>query len=134
VSLTRAFGRRERPALRDALPHGGDAQIACFQDKERWHFWRPQTAIQLAEDDGNAATVADPNWRPLLPNPPYPDHPSGHHCVSSSIVETLKDFFGTNRMSFSATHATLGITRSFTDFSQAIAEIRLARVYGGFTS
>jgi hypothetical protein len=108
-----------------------DAQIACFQDKERWHFWRPQTAIRLADQDGNAATVADPNWTPLLANPPYPDHPSGHNCVSSSIVETLRDFFGTNQMSFSATHATLGITRTFTRFSQAIAEIRLARVYGG---
>jgi hypothetical protein len=51
--------------------------------------------------------------------------------VSSSIVETLRDFFGTNRMSLSATHATLGITRSFTHFSHAIAEIRRARVYGG---
>jgi hypothetical protein len=108
-----------------------DAQIACFQDKERWHFWRPQTAIRLADEDGNAATVADPSWTPLLANPPYPDHPSGHNCVSSSIVETLKDFFGTNQMSFSATHSTLGITRRFTTFSQAIVEIRLARVYGG---
>jgi hypothetical protein len=108
-----------------------DAQIACFQDKERWHFWRPQSAIRLANQDGNPATEADPNWTPLLPNPPYPDHPSGHNCVSSSIVETLKDFFGTNQMSFSATYATLGITRTFTHFSQAIAEIRLARVYGG---
>jgi hypothetical protein len=51
--------------------------------------------------------------------------------VSSSIVETLKDFFGTNQMSFSATHSTLGITRSFTTFSQAIEEIKLARVYSG---
>jgi hypothetical protein len=109
----------------------GDAQIACFQDKERWHFWRPQTAIRLAEEDRNPDTVADPNWTPLLANPPYPDHPSGHNCVSSAIVETLRDFFGTNRMTFSATHSTLGITRTFTSFSQAIAEIRLARVYGG---
>jgi hypothetical protein len=108
-----------------------DAQIACFQDKERWGFWRPQTAIRLAEEDGNAATVADANWTALLANPPYPDHPSGHNCVSSSIVETLKDFFGTNQMSFSATHSTLGITRSFTTFSQAIGEIKLARVYAG---
>jgi hypothetical protein len=112
-----------------------DAQIACFQDKERWGFWRPQTAIQNADDDGNPLTVADPNWRPLLSNPPYPEHPSGHNCVSSSFVETLKDFYGTDRMSFSATHynPTLGIniTRSFTRFSQAIGEIRLARMYGG---
>jgi hypothetical protein len=108
-----------------------DAQIACFQDKERWHFWRPQTAIQLADQDGNPATPADPTWTSLLPNPPYPDHPSGHNCVSSSIVETLKDFSGTNQMSFSATHSTLGITRSFTQFSEAIEEIKLARIYGG---
>ena len=108
-----------------------DTQIACFQDKERWGFWRPQTAIRLADQDGNAATVPDPNWTPLLPNPPYPDHPSGHSCVSSSFVETLKDFYGTNQMSFSATHSTLGITRSFTEFSQAIEEIKLARVYAG---
>jgi PAP2 superfamily len=110
---------------------GADAAIACFQDKELWHFWRPQTAIANADTDGNPATDADTNWRPLLPNPPYPDHPSGHNCLSSSFVETLKDFFGTNRMSFSATHSTLGITRTFDRFSQAIAEIRLARVYAG---
>ena len=110
---------------------GADAAIACFQDKERWHFWRPQTAIVNADTDGNPATEADTSWTPLLGNPPYPDHPSGHNCLSSSIVETLKDFFGTNQMSFGATHATLGITRTFDHFSQAIAEIRLARVYGG---
>jgi hypothetical protein len=108
-----------------------DAQIACFQDKERWHFWRPVTAIRLADQDGNPATAPDPTWTPLIGTPPYPDHPSGHNCVSSSIVETLQDFFGTNHMSFSATHSTLEITRTFTRFSQAIAEIRLARVYGG---
>lgn len=110
---------------------GADAAIACFQDKERWHFWRPLTAIVNADTDGNPATDADTTWTPLLGNPPYPDHPSGHNCLSSSIVETLKDFFGTNHMSFSATHATLGTTRTFDHFSQAIAEIRLARVYAG---
>jgi PAP2 superfamily len=110
---------------------GADAAIACFQDKERGGFWRPQTAIREAADDGNPATVADPEWTSLLPNPPYPDNPSGHNCLSSSIVETLRDFYGTNRMSFSATHSTLGITRSFTHFSHAIGEIRLARVYSG---
>ncbi|HEX5904049.1 MAG TPA: vanadium-dependent haloperoxidase, partial [Actinomycetota bacterium] len=110
---------------------GADAAISCFQDKERWHFWRPLTAIVNADTDGNPATDADTTWTPLLGNPPYPDHPSGHNCLSSSIVETLKDFFGTNHMSFSATHATLGTTRTFDHFSQAIAEIRLARVYAG---
>jgi hypothetical protein len=113
---------------------GSDAAIACFQDKERYSFWRPQTAIQLAGIDGNPGTVADPTWTSLLGNPPYSDHPSGHNCVSNSFVQTLKDFFGTNQMSFSATRATspIGpITRSFTHFSHAANEVRRARVYGG---
>jgi hypothetical protein len=113
---------------------GSDAVIACFQDKERHAFWRPTTAIRLAGGDGNGATVADPNWTALIGVPPYPDHPSGHNCISSSFVETLKDYFGTNQMSFSATRATspIGpITRDFTRFSQAINEVRLARMYGG---
>ena len=113
---------------------GSDALIVCFQDKERNSFWRPQTAIQLAGIDGNAATVADPTWTSLLANPPYPDEPSGHNCVSHSFVQTLQDFFGTNQMSFSATRASspIGpITRTFTHFSQAGNEVRRARVYAG---
>jgi hypothetical protein len=116
---------------------GTDALIACFDDKERHGFWRPQTAIQNAgtgenaDADGNPDTVADPTWESLLVNPPYPDHPSGHTCASGSIVATLQDFFGTDRVSFGATHATLGIERDFTSFSQAIKEIRQARMWGG---
>jgi hypothetical protein len=113
---------------------GADALIACFQDKERHGFWRPTTAIRDAEFDGNAATAQDDTWTALLAVPPYPDHPSAHNCVSSSFVQTLTDFFGTNVMSFGTTRASspIGpITRSYTRFSQAIREIRLARVYGG---
>ena len=74
-----------------------DAAISCWDDKAHWGFWRPITAIREAETDGNPATDADPGWLPLLATPPYPDHPSGHGCVSSSIVESLRDFFGTDR-------------------------------------
>ncbi len=113
---------------------GSDALIACFQDKELHGFWRPTTAIRFAEIDGNPATIDDDGWTALLGVPPYPDHPSGHNCVSGSFVRTLRDFFGTNQMSFSAVRASspIGrIERSYTRFSQAINEIRLARVYGG---
>ena len=85
-----------------------DAVIACFQDKERHSFWRPQTAIREAEIDGNPDTIDEDGWTSLVGNPPYSDHPSGHNCISSSIVETLRDFYGTNRMSFE--RDTCGVT------------------------
>jgi hypothetical protein len=114
---------------------GSDALIACFLDKELHGFWRPQTAIRNAGTDGNPDTAADPAWESLLGNPPYPEHPSGHNCISASIVATLQDFFGTDVMSFgdtsTATATIPAITREFSSFSQVIKEIRKARVWGG---
>ena len=110
---------------------GADALISCWDDKAHWLYWRPITAIREANTDGNPATERDQAWVPLIATPPYPDHPSGHGCLSSSIVRTLRDFFGTNRAEFSALSATSGTVRRFSRFSQAIHEIVDARVYSG---
>jgi hypothetical protein len=110
---------------------GADALITCWADKAYWLFWRPITAIREAANDGNPATAADPDWLPLINTPPYPDHSSGHSCLSGSIVYTLQDFFGTDKMDFSALSANSNTTRTFTRFSDAIKEIVSARVWSG---
>src|SRR6185503_21247286 len=43
-----------------------DAGIAVWDAKYIYNFWRPVTAIQQADTDGNPETEADPNWTPLL--------------------------------------------------------------------
>jgi hypothetical protein len=100
-------------------------------DKTRWLFWRPITAIHEADRDGNPATEADATWLPLIVNPPYPDHPSGLSAIGSAMGSTLWDFFGTNRLEFSSKNETLDLTRSYGSFSQAIDEIVDARVWSG---
>jgi hypothetical protein len=108
-----------------------DALIACWDDKARWLFWRPETAIHEAGNDGNVNTSADASWTPLIPTPPYPDQPSGHACFSSSITHTLGDFFGTDKMSLTVVHVSDGASRIFTRFSGAINEIIDARIWSG---
>jgi hypothetical protein len=110
---------------------GADTSIACFNEKEAWMRWRPVTAIQLADTDGNPATVADPTWMPLLVTPPHPDYTSGHTCFTAATMGALAYFFHTDRMSFSAYSADSGTTRHFTRFSQAVTEVINARVWGG---
>lgn len=110
---------------------GADALIACWDDKARWLFWRPITAIQEADTDGNRRTEADPGWLPLTNTPPYPDHPSGLTAVSSAMGETLEDFFGSDRVYFSALGVNSQTTRRFGSFSQAVQEVVDARVYSG---
>jgi hypothetical protein len=106
-----------------------DALISVWDDKAHWSFWRPITAIREAGADGNPRTEADPSWLPLIPTPPYPEHPSGHTGFSGSIVTTLQQFFGTDRIGWSDTNA--AGTRRFTRLSQAIDEVVNARVWSG---
>jgi hypothetical protein len=108
-----------------------DTTIACFAEKEAWMRWRPVTAIQLADTDGNPATEADPTWTPLLVTPPHPDYTSGHTCFTAATLGALASFFHTDKMSFSAYSADSGTTRHFTSFSQAVAEVIEARIWGG---
>ena len=95
--------------LAEANLAGADGSIGCWNDKAYWSFWRPITAIREAGSDGNPATEADAAWLPLfnptipvsgapLVTPGFPDHPSGHTCISGAIARTLKAFFGTDKI------------------------------------
>jgi hypothetical protein len=123
-----------------------DANIGCWNNKYYWRFWRPITAIREADTDGNPKTTADPDWTPLfdptvpvsgapLVTPGFPDHPAGHTCGSSAIVHALQDFFGTDKVSFTAESNKCKPApcpaRSFDRFSNALKEIIDARVWGG---
>ncbi|MBV5344317.1 MAG: phosphatase PAP2 family protein, partial [Rhodoferax sp.] len=108
-----------------------DAAIACWDTKYHYTLWRPVTAIQNADVDGNAATAQESGWTPLLITPPHPSFVSGHSTFSAAATGILAATFGDNT-SFSTTSATLpGVTRSFTSFSQAANEAGISRIYGG---
>jgi hypothetical protein len=70
-----------------------DALITVWRVKYDDGFWRPITAINLADTDGNPATVADPTWVPLLTTPPYPEYPSGYNVVNSTVTHGLEELF-----------------------------------------
>jgi hypothetical protein len=108
-----------------------DTMISCYQQKRRWSFWRPVTAIPLADTDGNPATVADPAWTPLRVTAPSPEWPSGHACYTSSIMTALRTFFGRDNLSFSAYSAESGTTRHYDSLSSARAELIEARIWAG---
>jgi hypothetical protein len=107
-----------------------DALITVWNDKAKWLFWRPITAIREADTDGNPATEADPNWLPLIPTPPYTEHSSGHGGLSSAMVRTLQQFFGTDEISWTDSNNG-GFTRSYSTLSQAIDEVVDARIWSG---
>ena len=109
-----------------------DAAILCWDAKYEFDLWRPVTAIHQADTDGNASTVADAAWSPLLVTPPFPTYTSGHSTFSGAGAEVLKAFFGTDRIRFEVPSETPGIAnRTFTSFSQAANESGMSRIYAG---
>ena len=111
-----------------------DAQIACWESKYFYSFWRPITAIRRGDQDSNPATQADPDWQPLIDTPNFPEYPSGHAAISAAISHALQLFFRRDELSFQMTTTNpmaVQKTRSFTRLSQAEQEVVDARVYVG---
>jgi hypothetical protein len=107
-----------------------DGAIALYDAKYTYHRWRPITAI-TAVDQGNPNTRADPNWLPLANTANDPGYPGAHAEFSQAAATVLQDFFGTDVFSFSVTNPSVGITRSFTSFSQASDEAFASRIFAG---
>ncbi|HEU4926790.1 MAG TPA: vanadium-dependent haloperoxidase [Vicinamibacterales bacterium] len=110
-----------------------DATIACWDSKYTYRFWRPVTAIRMADTDGNDSTEADPGWTPLRPTPLHPEYPSAHACVSNAAARVLTSFFG-KHIPFSTTTSTCpaGVVRSYDGFQEMADEIGDSRIYIGF--
>jgi membrane-associated phospholipid phosphatase len=109
-----------------------DAAIVCWEAKFRYNLWRPVTAIQRANEDGNPATEADPSWDSLLAAPPFPSYTSGHSTFSKASANVLARFFGTDAIEFDATSDSLpGVTRHFHSLAACADEVGMSRIYGG---
>jgi hypothetical protein len=110
---------------------GADTQITCWRVKYDTAFWRPVTAIQQADRDGNDATAADPAWTSLRPSPPYPDNPSGHGCVSSAVAGTLEELFGPGQLDMAIRSTVTNTTRVYDDAEAWLDDVTDARIWLG---
>jgi hypothetical protein len=111
-----------------------DSQIAVYESKYHYNFWRPVTAIQNGDDDDNARTVGDPAWEPLAVTPPYQDYTSGANCLAGAITTVLQLYFGTDEFEFQiSTGSPLATVnpRHYTRFSQTQQEMVDVRVWQG---
>jgi hypothetical protein len=119
-----------------------DGYIAMVDTKNHYNYWRPVTAIQNGDTDGNPNTTGDPDWKPLRGTPANPDYASGHSMEGGAGAEVLKQFFGTDRIRFQDCSTTLPagstcgdqspVLRSYSTFSQAAAENAYSRILIGF--
>jgi hypothetical protein len=111
-----------------------DAIITAWDSKKSYNLWRPVTAIQEGDNDGNPNTAGDPTWQSLINTPNYPDYTSGANNVTGAMTRTLSLVFKRDRLTFEVTSlAPLAVqkTRIYKHFSDAAQDVVDARVYLG---
>ena len=94
-------------------------------------WWRPITAIQLADDDGNPETVGVPDWEPLLITPPYPDWPSGLSGVIGALSATLSRLNSDGTVDLNITSTAAGVTKHYDSAAVIQEDVINARVWSG---
>ncbi|MDP4130987.1 MAG: vanadium-dependent haloperoxidase [Bacteroidota bacterium] len=100
-----------------------DAFIQCWNFKYIYNTLRPETAINK---------YLDPNWKPHLQTPPFPEYTCGHCTISAASAEVLSSVYGDQFAYTDSTELEFGIpNRSFTSFRNAAEETKTSRFYGG---
>jgi hypothetical protein len=108
-----------------------DALVACWRSKYDYAYWRPITAIRLADTDGNPATEPDPNWSSFAVTPPYPEYVSGHACVTGAASETFGRLFGAHSVDLDISSTVTSTTRHYSTTAALDAETKDARIWLG---
>jgi hypothetical protein len=108
-----------------------DAVVSIWDAKFHYGFWRPVTAIRLADTDENPATQPDPTWTSFIPTPPYPDYTSGLNAFVGATSRALARVLDTNNIDLFITSAAAGQTRHYTSIGPINHDAIDARVWSG---
>lgn len=97
--------------------------IVSWKTKFRYELIRPETYINR---------YINPNWRPILETPPFPEYTSAHSVISMGAAMILTAHFGDSFEFKDTMEVQYRLpVRDFSSFISAAKEVSESRVYGG---
>jgi hypothetical protein len=111
-----------------------DSYASNFESKYYYNFWRPVSAVQLADTDGNPNTSAQAGWQvEVFPTPPVPDYPSAHSGAGGTAAAIINSVVPGNPKNIPITSGSApGVTRILKSVVAAAQENADSRVFVGY--
>jgi hypothetical protein len=108
-----------------------DSQLAIWDAKYTYNYWRPRTAINSATLQLASAGTTAP-WEPLVNEPMHPEYPCAHCGIGAAAATVMESLFGAGTFNFPArTGAMGGAIRPYDSFRQFEEEEAISRIYAG---
>jgi len=108
-----------------------DGAGTVWNAKLKYMWWRPITAIRMADTDGNDDTHGVADWTPLITNPAYPEWPSGLTSVVGAVSTALSRLNSDGKVDLNITSAAAGETRHYATKARIVRDAVNARVWSG---
>jgi hypothetical protein len=110
-----------------------DSQMAIYEAKYQYNYWRPRTAIKASSSlEQSASTAPPPEWTPLIPEPMHPEYPCAHCGVGAAAAAVMEHAFGYAPFQFAVSTGTLnGLARPYESFREFAEEEAVSRIYAG---
>ncbi|HUX84600.1 MAG TPA: vanadium-dependent haloperoxidase [Chitinophagaceae bacterium] len=100
-----------------------DGFITCWWAKYYWDLIRPETYIN---------EYINPDWKPYLQTPPFPEYYSAHSTISAAAATVLGRLYGNNTAFRDSSERDWGWPdRHFNSMDDAANEVGMSRFFGG---
>jgi hypothetical protein len=110
-----------------------DAEVAVFDAKYAYEFWRPITAIRNGDTIGNPELLRDATWQPIDITPMHPEYPCAHCILSATAATVIETLIGPPEHEMTMTSTTApGVTHRWTTLASFKHEVANARIGAGF--
>ncbi len=121
-----------------------DGASAMFEAIYHYYYWRPETAIRIA-DDGNPGSESDAEWLPAVigfaqanPNmniytPRVPGYPSAFGILAGAAGKVLQSIFESDEINVDITSAKLpGVVLHYSRISKAVSDNSISKIFAGW--
>ncbi len=100
-----------------------DAFLSSWTEKYTSELVRPETYINK---------FIDPEWKPFIETPPFPEHTSAHATISASAATILTKTFGEPFEFVDSTEVIFELpARTYSSFYEASDQAAMSRLWGG---